>query len=183
MFHGNFKLVTLNCWQKPPSRSHYPTYGVFQTLKFLMIFPSKYIYKLKIIIVSVLTCCMQIFVHRSGCMLIFIRESCFFFPFFSSRNLCIDYFSRETDFVHGTCCVLIFVREALFVKLRGIFFSLCETCTLIFLLVKLILFIELLACWFFFLETCCMLIFLFLKLEHWFFLFVKLILFMGLAVC
>ena len=80
--------------------------------------------------------------------------------------------------------------DFLFVKLFIVWFN---SYTSINLLLKLSLFMELVACWFhlwnllcvefFVSETYYMLIFPFLKLVHWFFLFMKLVLFLKHVVC
>ena len=67
-------------------------------------------------------------------------------------------------FALGTSCVTIFSWNLLHVD-----FSVRETCTLIFLLVKLTLFMELVCLLIFFHETCCILIFLCVKFVYRFF--------------
>ena len=74
--------------------------------------------------------------------------------FFPSWNFYTD-FSHCSDFVHVTRCMLIFflfwnLIHAEFCLWNLLYFDSSdrETCTLIFLLVKLILFMELVECWF-----------------------------------
>ena len=68
--------------------------------------------------------------------------------FFSCWNWFCSWNLLGADLLRGTCCVFIFDLEAF----SQIDFFLQETCTLIFLLVKLLSFMELVAYWFSLLE-------------------------------
>jgi len=126
-----------------------------------------------------------LFVELVACWF-FVRET-FCVLTFSSWNLYIDFSPPETYFVHKTCCEPIFIHETccrlIFVReTYCMLIYIREMCSiLIFLPVKLIMLMELLEWWFFVYGACSVLIFLFVRLEHWFFLISKLILFMGLV--
>ena len=100
--------------------------------------------------VKLYACCF--FLCESGCMLIFVHETCYFwiissrnsiYPYlnlretcytfiFSSWDMCNDFSPRETGFASRTCCMLIFVPQVNFIM---IFF-----------------FMKLAACWFYFVK-------------------------------
>jgi len=100
-----------------------------------------------------------LFVELFSCLILFVKlVIC---SFFSSCNLQIDIYARETSFVHGSYCELIVVRGTCCMPIFGF-----ETCYMLFFLFMkhnfsprevnfdygtfsvLILLMELVACWF-----------------------------------